>query len=187
LPIGGPFNPSLSQINIDDIDHIEIVKGPQGTLYGVAAFAGMVQVFTKSGTAGTTIRLSGGSFDEGRVDVSTAIPVGRATLKVFGNFDRADGWQDRTDYADDRGGFRLDTPLGDGGVKMSGRLQHVSQHAGLRLAPAFDPPTGEVIQASRSTATTSRSVPGSTTACTRSPTSSRSRSRRGLGSRTRWG
>ena len=70
VPIGGPFNPSLSQINIDDIDRIEIVKGPQGTLYGVAAFAGMVQVFTKSGTAGTTIRLSGGSGTYSRMSCS---------------------------------------------------------------------------------------------------------------------
>ncbi len=145
VPIGGPFNPSLSQINIDDIDHIEIVKGPQGTLYGVAAFAGMVQVFTKSGTAGTTVRLSGGSFDEGRVDVSTAIPVGRATLKVFGNFDRADGWQDRTDYADDRGGFRLDTPLGDGGVRMSVVYNMFRNTQDFGSPLPVDPPTGEVI------------------------------------------
>ena len=145
VPIGGPFNPSLSQINIDDIDRIEIVKGPQGTLYGVAAFAGMVQVFTKSGTAGTTIRLSGGSFDEGRLDVATNIPIGRATLKVFGNFDRAGGWQDRTDYADDRGGFRLDTPLGDHGVKMSlvYNMFRNTQDFGSPLP--VDPPTGEVI------------------------------------------
>ena len=53
VPIGGPFLPQLAQIDIDDVDHIEIVKGPQGTLYGVSAFAGMVQVFTKSGQAGT--------------------------------------------------------------------------------------------------------------------------------------
>ncbi len=64
VPVGGPFNPSLSQIDINDIDHIEIVKGPQGTLYGVAAFAGMIQVFTKSATAGTTGSVAGGSFSE---------------------------------------------------------------------------------------------------------------------------
>ncbi|HEY2796334.1 MAG TPA: TonB-dependent receptor [Thermoanaerobaculia bacterium] len=145
VPIGGPFNPSLSQINIDDIDHIEIVKGPQGTLYGVAAFAGMVQVFTKSGTFGTSVRLSGGSFDEGRVDFSTAVPVGRATLKVFGNFSRADGWQDRTDYADDRGGFRLDTPLGDGGVRMSVVYNMFRNTQDFGSPLPVDPPTGEVI------------------------------------------
>ena len=76
VPIGGPFNPGLSQINVDDIDHIEIVKGPQGTLYGVSAFAGMVQVFTKSAAGGTSISLSGGSFSQGRVDASTVIPIG---------------------------------------------------------------------------------------------------------------
>src|SRR5437764_15095841 len=46
VPVGGPFNPSLTQICVDDIERVEIVKGPQGTLHGVAAFAGMVQVFT---------------------------------------------------------------------------------------------------------------------------------------------
>ena len=49
VPVGGPFNPSLSQIDVEDIDRIEIVKGPQGTLYGVSAFAGMIQIFTRHG------------------------------------------------------------------------------------------------------------------------------------------
>ena len=145
IPIGGPFNPSLSQINIDDIDRIEIVKGPQGTLYGVSAFTGMVQVFTKGATAGTSVRLSGGSFDEGRIDVSTVIPIARSTFRLWGNFDRADGWQDRTDYADDRGGFRLDTPLGDAGARNSVvyNMFRNTQFFGSPLP--VDPPTGEVI------------------------------------------
>jgi iron complex outermembrane receptor protein len=145
IPIGGPFNPSLSQINIDDIDRIEIVKGPQGTLYGVSAFTGMVQVFTKGATAGTSVRLSGGSFDEGRVDVSTVIPIARSTFRLWGNFDRAEGWQDRTDYADDRGGFRLDTPLGDGGVRNT-VLYNMFRNTQFFGSPLpVDPPTGEVI------------------------------------------
>ena len=137
VPVGGPFNPSLAQIDINDIDHIEIVKGPQGTLYGVSAFAGMVQVFTKSGDGrAPTVALAGGSFNEGRVAASTDDSrSASATFRVFGNFDRADGWQDRTDYKDDRGGFRFDMPIGDGGVRLR-RLQHVPEHAALRLAAA---------------------------------------------------
>ena len=42
VPVGGPFNPDLAMIPVDDIDRIEIVRGPQGTLYGTSAFAGFV-------------------------------------------------------------------------------------------------------------------------------------------------
>ena len=111
VPVGGPFNPSLAQINVEDIDRIEIVKGAQGTLYGVSAFAGMVQVFTRSGSRGTEVRLSGGSFSDRRVYASQGIEAGSAKLRLFGSFERSNGWQDRTDFRDDRGGLRFDTPV----------------------------------------------------------------------------
>ena len=145
VPVGGPFNPSLSQINIDDIDRIEIVKGPQGTLYGVSAFAGMVQVFTKSASAGTSVTLAGGSFSNGRLDASTAIPIGPAMLRVFGTFERSKGWQDRTDYKDDRGGFRLDMPLAGGGkLSFNYTMFRNTQFFGSPLP--VDPPSGETIE-----------------------------------------
>ena len=115
VPIGGPFNPSLSQINIEDVDRIEIVKGPQGTLYGVSAFAGMIQVFTRSGEPGTQVQLGGGSSSEGRIHVAHTASFGDVRLRLFGTLDRAKGWQDRTDYREDRGGLRLDLPLHGGG------------------------------------------------------------------------
>src|SRR5580765_4867162 len=65
VPAGGPFNPSLSQIPVEDLDRVEIVKGPQGTLYGVSAFAGMIQAFPR--TAEPTkghLTLSGASFSQ---------------------------------------------------------------------------------------------------------------------------
>lgn len=148
VPVGGPFNPSLSQISIADVDRIEIVKGPQGTLYGVSAFAGMVQVFTKSGSTGTAVTLAGGSFSNGRLDASTAIPLGRATLRLFGTFERSKGWQDRTDYKDDRGGFRLDAPLSGGGkFSFTYTMYRNTQFFGSPLP--VDPPTGETIEGFR--------------------------------------
>ena len=40
VPVGGPFNPNLAQVPVENIDRIEINRGPQGTLYGNSAFAG---------------------------------------------------------------------------------------------------------------------------------------------------
>ena len=134
VPAGGPFNPSLAQISIDDVDRIEIVKGPQGTLYGVAAFAGMIQVFTRPTEPGTRVELTGGSFSEGRVHFTHGAELGRVRLKLFGTFDRAQGWQDRTDVRDDRGGFRLEVPL-SGGARFDATLQaaRVTQFFGSPL------------------------------------------------------
>ncbi|HYX20907.1 MAG TPA: TonB-dependent receptor [Thermoanaerobaculia bacterium] len=145
VPVGGPFLPQLAQIDINDVDHIEIVKGPQGTLYGASAFAGMVQVFTKHGQAGTYVSLAGGSFNEGRAVVQSAIPIGNATFKVFGDFDKlTDGWQPNTDYKDTRGGFRLDVPFADGSSMFVNYQMFLNQQ-GFGSPLPVDPPTGEVI------------------------------------------
>jgi iron complex outermembrane recepter protein len=134
VPVGGPFNPSLAQINVEDIDRIEIVKGPQGTLYGVSAFAGMIQVFTRSGTAGTEVRLSAGSFSERRISASQGLELGASKLRLFGTFERSDGWQDRTDYRDDRGGLRFDTPVaGTGQLSVIFNLIRNTQFFGSPL------------------------------------------------------
>ena len=145
VPVGGPFLPQLAQIDINDVDRIEIVKGPQGTLYGASAFAGMVQVFTRSGQAGTYVSLAGGSFNEGRVTASSTIPIGNAKLRVFGDFDKlTDGWQPNTDYKDARGGFRLDVPIGNGGNFFASYQMFLNQQ-GFGSPLPVDPPTGTVI------------------------------------------
>jgi iron complex outermembrane receptor protein len=144
VPVGGPFNPNLSQINIEDIDHIEIVKGPQGTLYGVSAFAGMIQIFTRSAKDGGEARLLGGSFSEGRLSAAETFAMGSAKFRAFGTFDRAKGWQDRTDFREDRGGLRFDTPVSGGGTfSATFDALRTTQFFGSPLP--VDPPTGEVI------------------------------------------
>jgi vitamin B12 transporter len=61
--LAGQFD--FANLTTDNIDRIEIVRGPQSTLYGPRALAGVIQVFTKqgSGPPGITLSAEGGSYD----------------------------------------------------------------------------------------------------------------------------
>ena len=58
----GAFN--FADLTTDDLDHIEVVRGPQSTLYGPRALAGAIQIFTKRGDSNPTFMFSaeGGSY-----------------------------------------------------------------------------------------------------------------------------
>ncbi|OYQ75695.1 TonB-dependent siderophore receptor [Wohlfahrtiimonas sp. G9077] len=68
-PAGGFDFSSLNTLNID---RIEVLKGPQSTLYGSNAMAGVIQVFTqKGGPQRTTITLEGGSYEHVKTTIQT--------------------------------------------------------------------------------------------------------------------
>jgi len=79
----GAFN--FADLTIDDIDRIEVVRGPQSTLYGPRALAGVIQIFTKQGTGtpGAMVAAEGGSYDTFR-------EWGQSDGKI-GNFDYSVG------------------------------------------------------------------------------------------------
>ncbi|MBN4049996.1 TonB-dependent receptor [Nitrospira defluvii] len=66
-------SPTLGQYNFanlttDNIERIEIIRGPQSTLYGADAVGGVIQIFTKTGRGpfSGTFSVEGGSFDSYR-------------------------------------------------------------------------------------------------------------------------
>src|SRR5213594_1899945 len=85
----GAFN--FADLVTDDIDRIEVVRGPQSTLYGPRALAGVIQIFTKQGigTPGVLFAAEGGSYDS------------------FREWSQSDGKVDGFDYS--VGASRLDT------------------------------------------------------------------------------
>ena len=61
--LAGQFD--FANLMTDDIDRIEVVRGPQSTLYGPRALAGIIQIFTKRGEGPPTVTSNGegGSYD----------------------------------------------------------------------------------------------------------------------------
>jgi len=68
IEINDPATPDgrvdLANIYIGDVERIEVLEGPQGTLYGSDAIGGVIQIFTKKGHGGPAASgmLEGGSF-----------------------------------------------------------------------------------------------------------------------------
>lgn len=62
----GAFN--FADFTTENIDRIEVVRGPQSTIYGPRALAGVIQIFTKQGTGtpGAMLAAEGGSYDSFR-------------------------------------------------------------------------------------------------------------------------
>jgi vitamin B12 transporter len=85
----GAFN--FADLTTDDIDRIEVVRGPQSTIYGPRALAGVIQIFTKQGAGTPNVMLAaeGGSYD------------------TFREWSQSDGKIDGFDYS--AGASRLDT------------------------------------------------------------------------------
>lgn len=71
-PTSGDFD--FSTLAIDQIERIEIVRGPQATLYGADAIGGVVNIITKGGKGPPTgtVSLQGGNFGTHREQFSVS-------------------------------------------------------------------------------------------------------------------
>ncbi len=93
----GVYQATIAGINaaLLDIDRIEVLSGPQGTLYGRNTTGGLVQFFSKQPT--TTYQgfadLDYGSFSEKRFEAAFGGPLTDSLLfRVSGLFDHNNGW-----------------------------------------------------------------------------------------------
>ena len=113
---------------LEDIDRIEIIRGPGGSLWGANAVNGVINIITKPAgeTQGGLLVLGGGNLEHGIGSVRYGGKIGRHTAyRVLGKY--KDESSDRSlspseyDLTLTRGGFRTDTEMSPGNtLKVTG-------------------------------------------------------------------
>ncbi|WP_258096171.1 TonB-dependent receptor [Salinibacter sp. 10B] len=101
----------LNGISPSIIDQVEVIKGPQSTLYGTQALGGVVNILTKDPANTPTISADvyGTSTREGSINLAASPEIGRFKGFVSGNAVRMENYVDENDdgFADQAKRSRL--------------------------------------------------------------------------------
>jgi len=142
----------VQETMMEDIDHIEVVRGPGATLWGANAMNGVINVITKSAedTQGLLASGGGGNQERGFADVRYGGVMGSNLFyRVYGTYENhdasvlPDGSGANNSWQMARGGFRMDwvpTEINSVMLQGAGYLGWIDQVFGVVL-PA---PTGMV-------------------------------------------
>ncbi len=151
------YNPSYGGVNwrmpdavLEDVERIEVVRGPGGTLWGANAVNGVINILTKSAkdTQGALVQAGGGSFNEIISAARYGFQVSENTYaRVYAKYDLFDDTPTsldgnaQDDWSRWRSGFRLDSYSSDTSTfTLQGDVQGADAGA-IGYFPNFTPPT----------------------------------------------
>ncbi|QIB65106.1 TonB-dependent receptor [Kineobactrum salinum] len=148
---------ALQRAPLYDIERVEVLRGPQGTLFGRNTTAGLVQVFTKKPTDSFEAYLRGetGSYDRRKIEAAVSGPLAdgvRGRLALY--YDEDDGWQKNLALPDGRRWAARDILSGRGQIAfdlgseatLQLKAAHTRDRSGAPMAGthgALDPVTLE--------------------------------------------
>lgn len=98
MPVNDPSNAGrsfdFSLLTVDNIDRIEVLRGPQSTLYGSDAMGGVVNIITKRGEGPATLRteLQGGSYGTARETLNVSGGNKRTYYSIGAAYLQSDGF-----------------------------------------------------------------------------------------------
>jgi iron complex outermembrane recepter protein len=105
---------------LEDIDRIEVIRGPGASLWGANAVNGVINIITKKtkDTQGLLAVVGGGTEERAFTTLRYGASLGEHThARIYGKFSerddfvRSDGTPGGDDWRNGRGGFRLDRDL----------------------------------------------------------------------------
>ena len=128
IPLNRPDQPSvdLSTLPIQNVDHIEVLRGPFSAIYGTSTLGGVINIITRSAPQ-TTLSARMGSFGETANTVSLGGEASGLTYLIQGILTGSTGFAPDTDYGNSTVMTNLHWATAeDGGVTFTlNRLWHV--------------------------------------------------------------
>ncbi len=103
LPISANGNSTIIDPNLYDVERVEFLRGPQGTLFGASSLAGAMRIITRSpdldefqASALVDFGLTGSDSLRQRYNAMVNVPLveDRMALRVVGYYRNEDGWVD---------------------------------------------------------------------------------------------
>jgi vitamin B12 transporter len=129
VPLNRPDQASvdLSTIPIQQVDHIEVLRGPFSAIYGSATIGGVVNIVTRR-LPESSASARGGSYGENSYTLAIGGTAGSATYLVQGIQTGSTGFAADTDYSNSTlTGKLLWTNVGGGALTLTAdRLYHVT-------------------------------------------------------------
>ncbi len=117
--MNSPYFPGydFSAMTTENVERIEIVRGPFSALYGSDAMGGVVQIFTRSAAQGMSGRATGEAGNQGQGQGSAFLSAGEGPFSATGSFRYAafDGERPNTDWRQRNGSAGLEARLPGGG------------------------------------------------------------------------
>lgn len=149
----------IQDLLLDDIDRIEVIRGPGATMWGANAVNGIINVITRPAgdTQGALVRLGAGTEERAFAALRHGAPLGetghvRAYVKLSDRNASADaaGNAAHDGWSSAHGGFRADWELTHGTeASVRGGLYKVDADETLSL-PVLAPPYDAVVEDRRS-------------------------------------
>src|SRR5207302_431784 len=139
---------NVQDVMLEDIDRIEVIRGPGATLWGANAVNGVINIISKRAkdTQSTVVTAGAGTEERGSGGVRYGSKIGDTSYRAYGKYFNCgpslysngptahDGWDAL------RGGFRADwTPAGSNSLTLQGDI-YQSKYGETLTVPSLNAP-----------------------------------------------
>jgi len=109
IKIGSATNGNIAfqHIPVNQIERIEIVRGPRSSLYGSEAVGGVIQIFTKKGNSQeqANLEIGYGSFSTNKISAGVSGKGGKTTYSLNASHLKTNGFNAKDDTETDNDGY----------------------------------------------------------------------------------